>query len=111
MSKLDDIGNVGEEITYEEYISALQTVKKFHYQVETQAEKIANEKLSIQVLETPVDNLYFSSRVKKVFSKLDIKLVKDIMNYGLPKLKINRNLGTKSIKEIKEVLLHHNLKL
>lgn len=104
MGKLNLNDRIFEEISYEDYISALATVTRFHRQIDRNAELIGKRLLSDPTLDLYIEDLGFSARVKKVFLELNIQQVKDIIDYGVNKLKNNRNIGKKSMVEINAVL-------
>lgn len=87
-------------ISLEEYLKALEIVLKYHQTVEEDSKRCTDR----VNLETEIKELDLSERVQNVFKHLEIKRLKDLLNFTISDLASMKNLGRRSISDIQVLL-------
>jgi DNA-directed RNA polymerase delta subunit len=68
-------------------------------------EDLIKSKFDENLLSTPIDELDISARALNGLKKAGLKTIGDILNFGLQNFMENRNIGRKTIEEIKNAIL------
>ena len=62
-------------------------------------------------MDIPIKDLYLSNRIHRALMTEDINTLADLVSISEEELSTFRNLGRKSIEQIKNVIADYNLKL
>ncbi len=77
--------------------------------VQLTAEEIAEREHFNQLLSQPIEILELSTRAYNCLKEAEVNTIKELVSKTEEQLKSIRNLGEKSLEEIKEKLKLHNL--